>query len=85
MGSKERIHRIKENTKVNIINAAHDIVKEEGWQALSMRKIAEKIEYTAFHMRIGSLQAIDRGVQIIAAEFGELHHLNITDTVTPHP
>ena len=47
MGSKERIHRLKENTKVNIINAAHEIVKEEGWQALSMRKIADKIEYTA--------------------------------------
>ena len=47
MGSKERINRLKENTRVNIIDAAHEIVKEEGWQALSMRKIAEKIEYTA--------------------------------------
>jgi AcrR family transcriptional regulator len=47
MGSKERIHRLKENTRVNILDAAHDIVKEEGWQALSMRKIADKIEYTA--------------------------------------
>lgn len=47
MGSKERIHRLKENTRVNILDAAYDIVKEEGWQALSMRKIAEKIEYTA--------------------------------------
>ena len=47
MGSKERIHRLKENTRINIIDAAHEIVKEEGWQALSMRKIAEKIEYTA--------------------------------------
>ena len=47
MGSKERIHRLKENTRVSIIDAAHDIVKDEGWQALSMRKIAEKIEYTA--------------------------------------
>jgi AcrR family transcriptional regulator len=47
MGSKERILRLKENTKVNIINAAYEIVKEEGWQALSMRKIADKIEYTA--------------------------------------
>jgi len=27
--------------------ASLDIVKEEGWQALSMRKIADKIEYTA--------------------------------------
>jgi AcrR family transcriptional regulator len=47
MGSKERIHRLKEATRVNILDAAHAIVKEEGWQALSMRKIAEKIEYTA--------------------------------------
>ena len=47
MGSKERIHRLKENTRVNILDAAYDIVKNEGWQALSMRKIADKIEYTA--------------------------------------
>src|ERR1700740_387799 len=47
MGSKERIHRLKEQTRVNILDAAHDIVKEEGWPALSMRKIADKIEYTA--------------------------------------
>ena len=47
MGSKERIYRLKEQTRVNILDAAHDIVKDEGWQALSMRKIADKIEYTA--------------------------------------
>jgi AcrR family transcriptional regulator len=47
MGSKERIHRLKENTRVNILDAAYDIVKDEGWQSLSMRKIADKIEYTA--------------------------------------
>ena len=47
MGSKERIHRLKELTRVNILDAAYDIVKDEGWQALSMRKIADKIEYTA--------------------------------------
>src|SRR5580692_7495258 len=47
MGSKERINRLKENTRVNILDAAHEIVKDEGWQALSMRKIADRIEYTA--------------------------------------
>ena len=47
MGSKERIQRGKEETRCNILNAALDIVKEDGWQALSMRKIADKIEYTA--------------------------------------
>jgi len=47
MGSKERIQRIKEETRANILEAALEIVKEDGWQALSMRKIADKIEYTA--------------------------------------
>jgi len=47
MGSKERILRLKEETRANIIEAALQIVKEDGWQALSMRKIADKIEYTA--------------------------------------
>jgi len=47
MASKERIQRLKDDTRSNILEASIDIVKEEGWQALSMRKIADKIEYTA--------------------------------------
>ena len=47
MASKDRILRLKEETRINILDAALQIVKEEGWQALSMRKIADKIEYTA--------------------------------------
>src|ERR1700740_564856 len=47
MASKDRIMRMKEENRKNILMASLNIVKEEGWQALSMRKIAEKIEYTA--------------------------------------
>ncbi|HVW95498.1 MAG TPA: TetR/AcrR family transcriptional regulator [Mucilaginibacter sp.] len=47
MASKDRILRLKEETRCNILQAALQIVKEEGWQALSMRKIADVIEYTA--------------------------------------
>lgn len=47
MASKDRILRLKEETRINILDAALQIVKEEGWQALSMRKIADVIEYTA--------------------------------------
>jgi len=47
MGSKERISRLKEETRINILDAALNIVQTEGWQALSMRKIADQIEYTA--------------------------------------
>ena len=47
MASKDRILRQKEETRNNILGAAYDIVKEEGWNGLSMRKIADRIEYTA--------------------------------------
>ena len=47
MASKDRILRLKEETRINILEASLQIVKEEGWQALSMRKIADVIEYTA--------------------------------------
>ena len=47
MASKERIQRLKEETRINILDASFKIVKEVGWQALSMRKIADEIEYTA--------------------------------------
>lgn len=47
MASKDRIQRLKEETRVSILDAALQIVKEDGWQALSMRKIADVIEYTA--------------------------------------
>ncbi|MDB5019071.1 MAG: transcriptional regulator BetI [Pedobacter sp.] len=47
MASKDRILRLKEETRTNILDAALQIVKSDGWQALSMRKIADVIEYTA--------------------------------------
>jgi len=47
MGSKDRINRHKENTRHNILDAALAIGKEYGWNSLSMRKIADAIEYTA--------------------------------------
>lgn len=47
MASKDRILRLKEETRINILDASLQIVKEEGWPALSMRKIADAIEYTA--------------------------------------
>jgi AcrR family transcriptional regulator len=47
VASKERIQRLKDETRINILDASLHIVKEEGWQALSMRKIADVIEYTA--------------------------------------
>src|SRR6202012_4448303 len=47
MGTLERKQRLKEEVRCRILEASWQIVKKEGWQALSMRKIADAIEYTA--------------------------------------
>lgn len=46
MSSIERKLRVKDATRLSVLDAAFKIVKAEGWQALSMRKIADVIEYT---------------------------------------
>lgn len=46
MGIKERRMRERLALKDNIILAAKSIAMDEGWNAVTMRKIAEKIEYT---------------------------------------
>lgn len=46
MGVKERRLRLKEESRTNILEAALSIAKEHGWQAVSMRKIADMIKHT---------------------------------------
>ena len=46
MGIAERKIRQREEMRAAILQAAEDIVKKEGWQTLSIRKIADAIEYS---------------------------------------
>lgn len=46
MGSAERREREKENLQMRIVEAARDLVAERGLDGLSMRAIAERIEYS---------------------------------------
>lgn len=46
MGISERKYRQREEVRAAILSSAWKMVKEEGWQALSIRKIAEAIEYS---------------------------------------
>lgn len=47
MSSKDRIQRLRETNRRNILAVASQIIKIDGWAALSMRKIADRIDYTA--------------------------------------
>lgn len=46
MGITERRLREKDKVRANILATAWQMVKDEGWQSLSIRKIAEAIEYS---------------------------------------
>lgn len=46
MGITERRLREKEKVRTAILSTAWQMVKEEGWQSLSIRKIADSIEYS---------------------------------------
>jgi len=46
MGHVERKQREREKVRDNIINAAVKIAIAEGWQSVTIRKIADSIEYT---------------------------------------
>lgn len=47
MGIAERRIRQKDEIRSSILETAWQIVREEGWQSLSIRKIADAIEYSA--------------------------------------
>ena len=46
MGSKERRDRERQATQQAILQAALEIASEESWQAMTIRRIAERIEYS---------------------------------------
>ncbi|HTE55041.1 MAG TPA: TetR/AcrR family transcriptional regulator [Kofleriaceae bacterium] len=46
MGSADRRQRQKESLRASILDAARELLVEHGFDAVTMRKIAEKIEYS---------------------------------------
>ncbi|HSE38996.1 MAG TPA: TetR/AcrR family transcriptional regulator, partial [Blastocatellia bacterium] len=46
MGSKQRREREKEALRQDILDAARELFVNEGYENVSMRRVAEKIEYS---------------------------------------
>ena len=46
MGSEERRQREQQELKQRILATAREIARTEGWSAVTLRKIADRIEYT---------------------------------------
>jgi AcrR family transcriptional regulator len=46
MGIKQRREREKQEVRQGILTGAREIAQHEGWQAVTIRKVAERIEYS---------------------------------------
>lgn len=75
MGIAERKIRQREEVRSSILAAAWKVVVQEGWQALSIRKIADAIEYSVpviydhFHNKEAILQEFTkRGFQALNSD-----------------
>lgn len=60
MGTKERREREREEVRMKILDAARELFVSEGYEAVSMRKIAERIEYspTAIYLHFKDKRAV---------------------------
>jgi AcrR family transcriptional regulator len=76
MGSKERILRLKDDTRRNILDTAFHIVQTEGWNALNMRKLADQIACTA-----PVIYEYFRNKECIYTELERRGHLILADKV----
>jgi AcrR family transcriptional regulator len=66
MGSKERRQREKEGTRQRILDAARELFVEHGYDAVTMRKLAERIEYspTAIYVHFADKATLMRELSI---------------------
>lgn len=77
MGTKERRERERQEVREKILEAARDLFASEGYEAVTMRKIADRIEYspTAIYLHFKDKEAVVRELceldfLALAQEFG---------------
>lgn len=79
MGTKERRDRERQEMRTRILDAARELFAGQGYDAISMRRIAEKIEYspTAIYVHFKDKEALfqelcEADFRALAVEFGRI-------------
>ncbi len=72
MGVKERRARERSETRDKILDAARDLFISEGYDGVSMRKVAEKIEYSPTAIYVHFKDKEDLFHQLCQEDFGRL-------------
>lgn len=83
MGAKERRQRERVETRERILDAARELFARDGYEAVTMRAIAETVEYTptAIYHHFENKQALvtelcQLDFQTLAGHFGRVAHIN---------
>src|SRR5580698_716002 len=72
MGIKERREREKSDTRDKILNAARELFITQGYDGVSMRKVAEKIEYSPTAIYVHFADKEDLFHQLCTQDFARL-------------
>jgi len=74
LGTVERRERERQELKARILDAARELFAEQGYEAVTMRKIADRIEYspTAIYFHFRDKQTLLQ--ELCDADFGALAH-----------
>ena len=80
MGIKERRERERQQQRQRILDAALAIISAEGFAALSMRKLAERIEYSAASIYLYFENREQIAQELSEAGFAELHQVLMAAT-----
>jgi len=85
MGIKERRQREKKDQRQKILDAALEIINQEGFAALSMRKLADRIEYSpaSIYLHFDSREQIAR--ELSAAGYAQLLDRLTAAASNPNP
>ena len=77
MGTKERQDRERQAVTASILDAARDLFVAEGYQSVSIRKIAERIEYSPEHQQ-AAREAIRVGSAILRGDIVDHEVIPVT-------
>lgn len=76
MGVKERRERERDQTRTKILDAARDLFAREGYEAVSMRRIADAIEYSPTAIYVHFKDKADLMRELCREDFGRMNASN---------
>src|SRR5260370_31868956 len=85
MGVKERREREKSETRDKILDAARELFVTEGYEGVSMRRVAEKIEYSPTAIYVHFTDKNELFHELCRQDFAPLQEVMQSSYMPTHP